>query len=284
MGEKETAPFQFTFNGFLKVAFQGSRVTSDAGLILVRELDERLGLDAIITEHLRDSRQGLNTQFRLPDLLRQSVYSRLAGYEDLNDGASIMVVSGRVCPYKSWMSATSVPARRNPAGERVADLVGGEYGAAGAWRCRRWSFPSWTPTACALATQVQLVVVGDGIPRRRGALQPADLDGDRPAAPGGGVGESRRGDDRRRSVGEAVRFFAAAAGVRGCSLSRGSAGVAHAGSRAIRPSELLSGDRRAVGHPTPREGRRPGVIRRPAGNPALAKQPLLCITVAGEAG
>ena len=41
MGEKETAPFQFTFNGFLKVAFQGSRVTSDAGLILVRELDER---------------------------------------------------------------------------------------------------------------------------------------------------------------------------------------------------------------------------------------------------
>jgi Transposase DDE domain group 1 len=85
VGEKESEPFQFTFNGFLKVAFQGSRVTSDAGLVLVRELDERLGLGAIIAEHLRDSRQGLNTQFPLPDLLRQSVYSRLAGYEDLND-------------------------------------------------------------------------------------------------------------------------------------------------------------------------------------------------------
>ena len=85
MGELQTEPFQFTFNGFLKVAFQGSRVTSDAGLILVRELDERLGLEAIIAAHLTDSRQGLNTQFRLPDLLRQSVYSRLAGYEDLND-------------------------------------------------------------------------------------------------------------------------------------------------------------------------------------------------------
>ena len=85
MGEKETEPFQFTFNGFLKVAFQGSRVTSDAGLILVRELDERLGLEAIMAEHLSDSRHGLNTQFRLPDLLRQSIYSRLAGYEDLND-------------------------------------------------------------------------------------------------------------------------------------------------------------------------------------------------------
>ena len=64
-------------------------MTSDAGLILVRELDERLGLEALITEHLRDSRQGLNTQFRLPDLLRQSVYSRLAGYEDLNDAARL---------------------------------------------------------------------------------------------------------------------------------------------------------------------------------------------------
>ena len=85
MGEKETKPFQFTFNGFLKVAFQGSCVTSDAGLILVRELDERLGVEAIITEHMCDSRHGWNTQFRLADLLRQSVYSRLAGYEDLND-------------------------------------------------------------------------------------------------------------------------------------------------------------------------------------------------------
>jgi hypothetical protein len=56
VGEKENEPFQFTFNGFLKVAFQGSRITSDAGPILVRELDERLGLEQIITEHLSDSR------------------------------------------------------------------------------------------------------------------------------------------------------------------------------------------------------------------------------------
>ena len=41
MGEKENKPFQLTFNGFLKVDFQGSRVTSDGGLILIRELDER---------------------------------------------------------------------------------------------------------------------------------------------------------------------------------------------------------------------------------------------------
>jgi hypothetical protein len=48
-----------------------------------------LGLEAIIAAHLSDSRHGLNTQFPLRDLLRQSIYSRLAGYEDLNDAARL---------------------------------------------------------------------------------------------------------------------------------------------------------------------------------------------------
>ena len=89
MGEKQTKPFQLSFNGSLKVDFQGSHVTSDGGLILVRELDERLGLGELIDEHLTDSRQGTNKQFTLADLLRQSVYSRLAGYEDLNDAVRV---------------------------------------------------------------------------------------------------------------------------------------------------------------------------------------------------
>jgi hypothetical protein len=78
---KKPSPFQFTFNGFLKVAFQGSCVTSESGLVLVRELDERLGPAKFITEHLSDSRHGVNTQFGLADLLRRSVYNRLASYE-----------------------------------------------------------------------------------------------------------------------------------------------------------------------------------------------------------
>ncbi len=89
MGEKENRPFQLSFNGFLKVDFQGSRVTSDGGLLLVRELDERLGLSKLIDEHLSDSRQGTNKKFPLADLVRQSVYSRLAGYEDLNDAVRV---------------------------------------------------------------------------------------------------------------------------------------------------------------------------------------------------
>ena len=91
MGEKQTKPFQLSFNGLLKVDFQGSHVTSDGGLILVRELDERLGLGELIDEHLTDSRQGTNKQFTLADLLRQSVYSRLAGYEDLNDAERVSI-------------------------------------------------------------------------------------------------------------------------------------------------------------------------------------------------
>ena len=85
MGEKQNQPFQLSFNTSLKVDFQGSRVTSDGGLILVRELDERLGLGDLIRQHLTDSRRGKNTQLPLADLLRQSVYSRIAGYEDVND-------------------------------------------------------------------------------------------------------------------------------------------------------------------------------------------------------
>ena len=84
MGERHNHPFQLTFNASLKVDFQGSRVTSEAGLILMRELDERLGFSELIEGHLADSR-GKNRQLPLADLLRQSVYSRLAGYEDVND-------------------------------------------------------------------------------------------------------------------------------------------------------------------------------------------------------
>jgi hypothetical protein len=84
VGERQEQPFELSFNGRLKVDFQGSRVTSDGGLLLVRELDERLGFGELIERHLTDGR-GKNTQLPLTDLVRQSVYSRLAGYEDVND-------------------------------------------------------------------------------------------------------------------------------------------------------------------------------------------------------
>jgi hypothetical protein len=54
MGEKQNRPFHFSFNSSLKVGFLRSRITSDAGLLLVRELDERLGLTRLICDSLTD--------------------------------------------------------------------------------------------------------------------------------------------------------------------------------------------------------------------------------------
>ena len=85
MGDAESRPVQLSFNSQLRVEFRGATVTSDAGLLLPRELDERLGLSVLIERHLDDPRTGRNSHFPLADLFRQSIYSLLAGYEDTND-------------------------------------------------------------------------------------------------------------------------------------------------------------------------------------------------------
>jgi Transposase DDE domain group 1 len=82
MGDATSGLVRLSCNPQLRVEFQGATVTSDAGLLLPRELDERLGLSALIERHLTDPRTGRNCQFLMPDLFRQSVYSRLAGYEE----------------------------------------------------------------------------------------------------------------------------------------------------------------------------------------------------------
>src|SRR5215467_10671441 len=81
MGDAKSGPVRLWFNPQLRAEFHGATVTSDAGLLLARELDERLGLSTLIERHLADPRTGRNYQFSLPDLFRQSIYSRLAGYE-----------------------------------------------------------------------------------------------------------------------------------------------------------------------------------------------------------
>src|SRR5438093_7172796 len=85
VGDATSSPLRLSFNPHLRVEFRGATVTSDAGLLLPRELDEHLGLNTLIERHLVDPRTGRNRPFPLPDLFRQSIYSRLAGYEDTND-------------------------------------------------------------------------------------------------------------------------------------------------------------------------------------------------------
>lgn len=85
MGDVKSDPVRLSFNPQLRVEFRAATVTSDAGLLLPRELDGRLGLRALIERHLTDPRTGRNYQFPLPDLFRQSISSCLAGYEDTTD-------------------------------------------------------------------------------------------------------------------------------------------------------------------------------------------------------
>jgi len=85
MGEGRKEPVRVQFDSRLRLEFHGARVTSDAGLLAYRELDEQLGLTARAAEKLLDPRHGRNTQHRMVALVRQAVYGRLAGYEDTND-------------------------------------------------------------------------------------------------------------------------------------------------------------------------------------------------------
>ena len=79
------------FNSKIRLEFHGARLTSDGGLLAYRELDEALGLFGSIPTGMSDRRTGRNIQHDMTNLLRQSVYSCLAGYEDVNDAHRLSV-------------------------------------------------------------------------------------------------------------------------------------------------------------------------------------------------
>ena len=83
-GESDRGLLRAFFDRRLKFEFHGSRITSDAGLLAYRELDEALGLTTLAGDVIADSRTGKNGWHGIIGLLRQSVYGRLAGYEDVN--------------------------------------------------------------------------------------------------------------------------------------------------------------------------------------------------------
>ncbi len=85
MGETPKGPLRLDFDRRLKLEFRGATITSDAGLLAFRELDNALGLIKLAASKLTECRKGKNTQHALVALLRQSIFGRLAGYEDVND-------------------------------------------------------------------------------------------------------------------------------------------------------------------------------------------------------
>ena len=102
------------FDGSLKLEFHGARVTSDAGLLAYRDLDEALGLFDLASKVLNDTRSGRNIQHDMRALLRQSVYSRLAGYEDVNDADRLSIdpamraITGKLKAHKNAASANTM--------------------------------------------------------------------------------------------------------------------------------------------------------------------------------
>ena len=98
------------FDGGIKLEFHGAKVTSDGGLLAYRELDDARGLFDAVSTALSDQRSGRNIQHAMPTLLRQSIYSRLAGYEDVNDAERLSVdpVLRAITPNKQAASVNTM--------------------------------------------------------------------------------------------------------------------------------------------------------------------------------
>jgi hypothetical protein len=104
----------------LLLRFRGSAITSATGFLPYRELDGALGLSDAGAETLADTRTGKNGRHRLAGLLRQSVFGRLAGYEDVNDAdrlcrdpAMRWVVGDRAITGSAASASQMGPSRRS---------------------------------------------------------------------------------------------------------------------------------------------------------------------------
>src|SRR5262249_28579941 len=100
--------------------FRGSLVTSDAGLLAYRELDDVLGLTEMAGDVLADARSGKNGRHALAGLFRQSVFGRLAGYEGVNDAERLRhdpamrwIVGGKAAQSSAASPSQMGASRRN---------------------------------------------------------------------------------------------------------------------------------------------------------------------------
>ena len=85
------------FNGGIQLEFHGAKVTSDGGLLAYRDLNDALGLFDTVSAVFIDKRTGRNIQHDMLTLLRQSIYSRLADYKDVNDAEILSQIERLRC-------------------------------------------------------------------------------------------------------------------------------------------------------------------------------------------
>ena len=85
MGEARNWLFEPSFNRSIKVRRTDQRLTSDAGVLLLREADHRLGLVASLAQRMRDPRHPDKIRYSLTELLRERLYALAQGYHAQDD-------------------------------------------------------------------------------------------------------------------------------------------------------------------------------------------------------
>lgn len=68
----------------IRLDFEGGQITSDAGLVVLREFDERIGFTKSVAARLHDGRQPSYLRHDIKQLIIQRLYGIVAGYEDQN--------------------------------------------------------------------------------------------------------------------------------------------------------------------------------------------------------
>ncbi len=91
VGHKQTGTIRPEFDRSISIDFQGAKITSDTGFLVMREVDQRFNILSGVAAQIGDPRSPRHTDHSLLQLLRQRVYQVAAGYEDCNDANHLKV-------------------------------------------------------------------------------------------------------------------------------------------------------------------------------------------------
>ena len=90
-GEAQKEAIRPDFNKSIFIEFAGAKITSDAGFLLMREVDQRFGIIESGCSHIVDDRSASHKKHTFEQMIRQRVYQMAAGYEDCNDADNLRI-------------------------------------------------------------------------------------------------------------------------------------------------------------------------------------------------